>query len=245
MELINEKEVKKIVAEKSIPPRGEFIANENQLFTPSAIEYLNDKNIKIVKKDIPKEITVLKDKTYNTLFGGVMLNKPEHTTHLRGNTLVFKDHPVIKYRGALDMLESEIVYTQTLILKNGYKKAVDDLEETVKLVRLLIKSEITGEKVESFTLMGLSEEEMREHSHHSTKHYGISHFLPSYTHGEVVAAVNRLRTIARKAELVAYDAFKNDDKSVRRDDIIKALNRLSSVFWIMMCKFLSGKYAKE
>ena len=51
----------------------------------------------------------------------MLTNKPEHMTHLRGNTLVFKDHPVIKYRGALDYLESKIICTQIVADKKGYK----------------------------------------------------------------------------------------------------------------------------
>lgn len=243
MELINENEVKKLINESKILPKGEIKVTENQLFTPSAIEYLNDKNIRIVKTDEkPAENS---EKTFKTVFGGVMLNKPEHMTHLRGNTLVFKDHPVIKYRGALDYLESEIICAQVLILKNGYKQVALDLEEFIKLVRLLIKVEITGEKLNDFTLIGLNAEQIREHSHHSTVHYGVSHFLPSHTHGETVALLNRLRTITRKTELVAYNAFKDSNGNVSRNDIIQALNRLSSAFWIMMCKLIAGKYKKD
>ena len=182
---------------------------------------------------------------FNTVFGGVLTNKPEHMTHLRGNTLVFKDHPVIKYRGALDYLESKIICAQIVAEKKGYKGLVDDLEEIISLVRLLIRVQITEEKLEDFKLIGLNADELREHSHHSTKHYGISHFLPSYKHGEIVAQLNSLRTLARKTELVAYDAFKDENKNVSRNDIIEALNRMSSVFWIMMCKFIKGMYKKE
>ena len=174
-----------------------------------------------------------------------MLNKPEHMTHLRGNTLVFKDHPVIKYRGALDYLESEIIMAQIIAKKCGYSSIIDDLEEIITMVRTLIRVQITGEKLNNFTLIGLNAEEMREHSHHSTKHYGISHFLPTYTHGEVVAALNRLRTITRKTELIAYDAFKDQYGNADRSDIIQALNRMSSVFWIMMCRFIKGLYKKD
>ena len=245
MQLINENEVKKLISEKSIPPKGELTVTENQLFTPSAIEYLNDKNIKIVKKDLSEEASQSQSKTYETVFGGIMTNKPEHMTHLFGNTLVFKDHPVIKYRGALDGLESEIIYAQTVILKNGYSEIVNELDEIIRLVRLMIKVEITGEKLNNFTVLGLTDSELREHSHHSTKYYGISHFLPSYKQGEVAALINRLRTMTRKTELIAYDAFKNADKSVTRNDILKALNRLSSAFWVMLCRYLSGKYAKD
>lgn len=243
MELINEVYVKKLIGEGKLEPKGEIKVTENQLFTPSAIEYLNDKNIRIVKtneKTLPTE-----QKTYETVFGGTMLNKPEHMTHLKGNTLVFKDHPVIKYRGALDYLESEIIVAQTVSQSLGYLDVTRDLEEIIALVRKLIRVEITGEKLNDFTLIGLNPDELREHSHHSTKHYGISHFLPSHSHGEMAAYLNRLRTITRKTELVAYNAFKDKNGNVERNDIIQALNRMSSVFWIMLCKLIKGLYKRN
>ena len=243
MELINEVYVKKLIGEGKLQPKGEIKVTENQLFTPSAIEFLNDKNIRIVKTE--EKSNANEQKTYETVFGGTMLNKPEHMTHLRGNTLVFKDHPVIKYRGALDYLESEIIVAQTVAQHLGHLDITRDLEEIIALVRKLIRVQITGEKLNDFTLIGLNAEELRDHSHHSTKHYGISHFLPSYTHGEMAAYINRLRTITRKTELVAFDAFKDQNGNVDRDDIIQALNRMSSVFWIMLCKLIKGLYKKE
>lgn len=240
MELINEAYIKKLINEGVIKANGTISTKENQLFTPSAIEYLHDKNIRIVHSN-----NTTGTQEYNTVFGGVLTNKPEHMTHLRGNTLVFKDHPVIKYRGALDYLESKIILAQIIAEKQGYKSLVCDLEEIISLVRTLIRVQITGEKLEDFKLIGLTAEELREHSHHSTKHYGVSHFLPSYKQGEIVAQLNMLRTLSRKTELVAYDAFKDSDKNTDRDDIIQAFNRLSSAFWIMMCKFIKGLYKKD
>ena len=35
--------------------------------------------------------------------------KPEHMTHLRGNSLVRKDHPRILFRGWIDALEGELL----------------------------------------------------------------------------------------------------------------------------------------
>ena len=196
-------------------------------------------------RQLVEEVIKTKEVKYNTVFGGTLTNKPEHMTHLRGNTLVFKDHPVIKYRGALDYLESKIICTQIAADKKGYKSLVDELEEIITLVRKLIRVQITGEELGEYKIIGLTAEEMREHSHHSTKHYGVSHFLPNYKQGEIVAKLNALRTLTRKTELVAYDAFKDADKNVSRDDIIMALNRLSSVFWIMMCKFIKGMYKRD
>lgn len=240
MELINESGIKKLISDGIVKENGTITAKENQLFTPSAIEYLHDKNIRVVHSEAASS-----SKEYNTVFGGVLTNKPEHMTHLRGNTLVFKDHPVIKYRGALDYLESKIINAQIIAEKNGYNSLVLELEEIISFVRNLIRIEITGEKLGEFKLIGLDAGQLREHSHHSTKHYGVSHFLPSYKQGEIVAQLNMLRTLTRKTELVAYDAFKDSNKNVDRNDIIQGLNRLSSVFWIMMCKFIKGLYKKD
>ncbi len=187
----------------------------------------------------------MENSQYKTVFGATLNNKPEHMTHLYGNTLVFKDHPVIKYRGALDYLESKIICVQVIAEKNGYNSIVSDLEDFIGLIRKLIRIQITGEKLEDFKLMGLNAEELREHSHHSTRHYGVSHFLPSYKQGEIVAQLNMLRTLARKTELVAFDAFKDENKNVSRNDIIEAFNRMSSAFWIMMCKFIKGLYKRD
>ena len=242
MELINEAYIKKLMTDGTVKENGVIKVGENHLFTPSAIEYLHDKNIRVERGSVKSESA---PKEYHTVFGGVLMNKPEHMTHLKGDVLVFKDHPIIKYRGALDYLESKIILAQIVAEKEGYKSVVSDLEEIITLVRKLIRFEITGEKLNDFTLIGLNAEQLREHSHHSTKHYGISHFLPTYKHGEIVANLNGLRTLARKTELVAYDAFKDENKNVCRDDIIQALNRLSSVFWIMMCKFIKGLYKRD
>lgn len=247
MELINEICVKELLNSKKIFPKGTITVNENQLFTPSAIEILNDKNIRIVKseKNAQDKNTADEKQIFETIFGGTLLNKPEHMTHLKGNILVFKDHPVIKYRGVLDNLESEIITAQIRIDNLGYKTLVSDLEEVILLVRKLIRVQITGETIDNFEIMKLDSDMIREHSHHTTKYYGISHFLPSYKQGEIPALLNRLRTITRKAELAAYDAFKDEYKNSERNDIIKVLNRLSSVFWIMMCKFINGTYKKD
>lgn len=201
-------------------------------------------NEEYVRK-IVEEVLKINEGKFNTVFGGVLTNKPEHMTHLRGNTLVFKDHPVIKYRGALDYLESKIICAQIIAEKQGYKTLVSDLEDIITLVRTLIRVQITGEELGEYKIIGLTAQELREHSHHSTKHYGVSHFLPSYKQGEIVAKLNALRTLTRKTELVAYDAFKDENKNVSRNDIIEALNRLSSTFWIMMCKFIKGLYKKD
>lgn len=168
--------------------------------------------------------------------------KPEHMTHLRGNNLVPKDHPRIAFRGAIDSLESEIILLQILTQKKGLDTLTKDLDEIIGLIRRLLRCEVSEEPVGEFTLQGLSDKELRAHSHHPSQFYGMKHFLPDYRKGEIPAYLNRLRTKTRETELIAYRAFCREDKSVEREDILTALNRLSSLFWIMMFKYLTGKY---
>lgn len=168
--------------------------------------------------------------------------KPEHMTHLRDNHLVYKDHPRIAFRGAIDSLESEIILFQTITEQRGLDQLTRDLEEIIKAIRWLLRCEVSGEPVGEVTLQGLNTDELRAHSHHPSQYYGIRHFLPTHKHGEIVAYLNRLRTRTRETELAAYRAFKTETGDVEREDIIRVLNRLSSLFWIMMFKYLKGMY---
>lgn len=170
--------------------------------------------------------------------------KPEHMTHLRGEELVCKDHPRIAFRGAIDSLEADIILLQIQTSQKGMKDMTDDLEEIIKAIRWLLRCEVSGEPVGDVTLQGLNADELRAHSHHPSQYYGMRHFLPSYKYGEIPAHLNRLRTRARELELVAYRAFKKEDGQPEREDIIRVLNRLSSLFWIMMFKYLTGKYGR-
>lgn len=171
--------------------------------------------------------------------------KPEHMTCLRGDVLVYKDHPRIAFRGAIDSLEAEIIVFQIIAEQKGLRKLTEDLEEIIRVIRRLLRCEVSGEPVGELVIQGLSTEELRAHSHHPSQYYGMRHFLPTCRHGEIVAYLNKLRTRARETELMAYKAFKKEDGEVEREDIITVLNRLSSLFWIMMFKYLTGKYGEN
>lgn len=171
--------------------------------------------------------------------------KPEHMTHLKGDHLVYKDHPRIAFRGAIDSLESEIILLQILTERLELTRLTDDLEEIIKNIRWLLRCEVSGAPVGEVIMQGMDTDEMRAHSHHPSQYYGMKHFLPTYRHGDIVAYLNKLRTRAREVELAAYRAFKTETGDVEREDIIRVLNRLSSLFWIMMFKYLTGKYDEK
>ena len=60
--------------------------------------------------------------------------------------------------------------------------------------------------------------------------------MPEYTDGAVVLWLNRARCAARAAELAAVRAFVDGDGKPFREDILKAMNRLSSMLYILMIR---------
>jgi len=263
MALITEQDIRKMVSDGLLKEKGEFYMGKDTILTPSARAYLLEKNITLMGRDSHgsdslshgKAMATV-DKTeqknnnrsletssgFDTVFGVHLENKPEHMTHLRENFLVFKDHKRIILRGAIDYLESEIIVAQTVSERLQLPKLTKELEEVIRLIRKLLQCELKGIEVGDFTLGGLNEKELREQSYHPSQYFGMRHFLPTYQQGEMTAHLNKLRTLARKTEIVAFKAFKEEDSTVTREDIIRAFNRLSSFFWIMMFKYLTGKY---
>lgn len=170
--------------------------------------------------------------------GGAFDHKPESLTHLKGRQLVRKDHPVIIWRGKLDSLAARIVEAQVCAWQSGRQDCVDDLQEILDFTRRLLACEIRGQEVEDWNLLGLSAADLRERSHDPVKFFGRRHLLVTYTLGPLAVSLNTLRTLVREAELAAAAAFKDSAGHSTRDDLIRALNRLSSLFYILMFKYL-------
>lgn len=252
MGVLTESEVRKRVG-KNKENISEFYIEKGQIITPSAKSYLAERSIELKyvdklsqinneAKEVIKEVVKEKTYKYTTIFGAKLDEKPEHMTQLNGNLLVFKDHKRIKLRGKIDSLESEILQAQILCQKSDMPKLVNDLQEILNFVRKIMKCEVLNEKLEDFTLLGLTPEQLREQSHYPKKYFGIGHEFPSYEMGEVVVAINSIRSNTREVEITAYEAFKGEYGNVEREDLIKGLNRLSSVFWIMIYKIRTNKY---
>lgn len=81
---------------------------------------------------------------------------------------------------------------------------------------------------------------LREHSHHPEREEGQPHFLPAPEDPPILLRLNRLRTAVRQTELLACHAFSRPDGTLARPDIVKALNRLSSLCWILMIRVKRG-----
>ena len=177
--------------------------------------------------------------------GGTFDHKPESLTHLKGRQLVHKDHPVIIWRGKLDTFCARIIEAQVVGWQLGNQKFVDELQEILNFSHRLLTYEIRGKEVEEFNLLGLNAAALRERSHNPMKFFGHRHMLAEYKMGPLCIALNTLRALVREVELAAATAFKDVAGGPTRDDIIRALNRLSSLFYIMMFNYLPEGFEPE
>jgi len=206
-----------------------FYLGKGDNLTSGAKDWLHRERIEILSAETAKPTE------YRLVNGAVLREKPEQMTHLNGNLLVPKTHPRIRFRGAMDALEAELLLCQL-----NCEKWRTELGEILALARNLIRCEVMEESVPEGELCGLTMEEQRARSHRPQDYYGQVHFMPEVSDGAVVLQLNRCRTAARAAELAAAAAFVDEDGNYSRVDILKALNRMSSMIYILMVCEKSG-----
>lgn len=208
-----------------------FYLGKGDTLTPGARDWLGRERIAI----LPGESA--KPDQYRLLSGAFLTEKPEQMTHLNGNVLVLKTHPRIRFRGAMDALEAELLLCglrcEAILRQN--------LGEILSLARMLIRCEVMDEPVPEGKLCGLTQEELRSRSHRPQDYYGQPHFMPDFADGEVILSLNRCRCAARAAELSAAAAFTDENGNAVRGDILRALNRMSSMIYILMIKEKGGR----
>jgi len=207
-----------------------FYLNRGDQLTSGARDYLNRERIKILPADQAKP------ECYRLLTGGWLEEKPEHMTHLNSQLLVPKDHPRIIFRGKLDTLEAELILCQL-----AAQDLIAPVGEILALVRRLIRCEVLEEAVPEGKLCGLTEAEQRRRSHFPQDYYGQPHFMPGVEDGRIIARLNRARCAAREAELAAVTAFSDREGNPVRPDIVRSLNRMSSMLYLLMIQEKSKK----
>ena len=200
-----------------------FYLGKGDQLTSGARDFLNRERIAI----LPAEQA--KPDQYRLLNGGYLEEKPEHMTHLNGQVLVPKHHPRILFRGKLDTLEAEL-----LLCQQASAELVTPVGEILTLARHLMRCDVLEEPVSFGKLCGLTEEEQRKRSHFPQDYYGQPHFMPAVTDGERILRLNRARCAAREAELAAVNAFSDREGNPTRVDILRSLNRMSSMLYLLM-----------
>ena len=194
-----------------------FYQRAGDQLTSGARDFLRRERIEI----LPAEQA--KPDRYVLENGAYLTEKPEHMTHLNGNVLVCKTHPRIAFRGKMDLLEAELMLCQLKVPE--FAKQLQDILDTA---RELLRCEVLDEQVSEGKLCGLTEQELRQRSHMPQDYYGQPHFMPDFTDGQTILRLNKLRTLVRAAELAAQKAVPH------RADLLKALNRMSSMVYLLM-----------
>ncbi len=204
-----------------------FLRQGDQL-TSGARDYLTRERIEI------RPASEAKLSQYRLLNGAVLTEKPEHMTHLNGDVLVEKTHPRIAFRGAIDTLESELLLSQL----ESQEPLRSRIGEVLELARNILRWEVMDEPAQEGILCGLSQREQRERSHRPQDYYGQPHFMPQASDGRTILQLNRARCAARAAELAAVRAFLDREGNPIREDLLRAMNRMSSMLYILMiqCK---------
>ena len=201
-----------------------FYLGKNDQLTPGARDFLTSERIAI----LPAEQA--RTERWRLAGGGYAEEKPEHMTHLNGEVLVSKLHPRIAFRGAMDTLEAELILCQLSV----EKEISGQVGEILALARQLIRCDVLEEPVKVDKLCGLTEQEQRQRSHRPQDFYNQPHFMPGAEDGMAIARLNRARCAAREAELKAVAAFTDREGNPTRLDILRAMNRMSSMIYILM-----------
>ena len=208
-----------------------YLAPKDQL-TSGARDFLRRERIEILPAERAKpDCYVLENGAYLT-------EKPEHMTHLNGNVLVWKTHPRIAFRGKMDLLEAELMLCQLNVPEMG-----KELQDILDTARYLLRCEVMDEQVAERKICGLESQELRKRSHRPQDYYGQPHFMPSAADGEEILCLNRARCIARQVEMAAVAAFTDEKGNPTRLDLLRMLNRLSSMLYILMIR-LKAKQPK-
>ena len=206
-----------------------YLAKGDQL-TSGARDFLSRERIEILPAELARA------ESYRLLNGASLEEKPEHMTHLDAQILVPKNHPRILFRGKMDTLEAELILCQL-----AAERMITPVGEILALARRLIRCDVLNEPVPEGKLCGLTEDEQRRRSHFPQDYYGQPHFLPGVEDGEVIARLNRARCAVREAELAAVTAFCDREGNPTRPDILRSLNRMSSMLYLLMIQEKSKK----
>ncbi len=228
----------------------EYRVQAGTFVTPLAKEYLRDHHIELIvcgegegAAHGPMTRTHVEARGGRTFVdaqtGEGYRVKPERMTHLRANLLVPKTHPRIVFRGKLDTLQGEILVLQAEAQEKGFQKLVSDLGEVLALVQAVLGAEVTERPLGAWTLFGLDADGVRKTSHRVKEEFGFEHPIPELKMGRLALALNLLRAKSREAEVACEAAFAEQSE---REDLLLAMNRLSSGIYILFCRLLAGQY---
>ncbi len=221
-----------------------FCLEEGQLLTPAAAQFLSERKVRLTNGSSAEvkpggaslKVALGAAQGYVAVADGKEYAvKPAHLTHLISNQLIPKNHPRIIFRGQLDRFQAEVLLFQGKVSNCGDRTLAAVLGGLLSRARAIMRADVLGETLISCVFFGLDEEEIWKRSHDPEQYYGLKHLVLSAEMDPDILALNRLRTMVREVEIAAITAFANA-AGIERIDIVQALNRLSSVIYVMMLR---------
>ena len=243
---------------KSLDKKEEFkkfIVENGTIITPSARQFLTDKGIEVVKEGAVEEKTAVHEKVveriiektitpkYIGLSGESYFEKPEHMTQISGNILVNKNDKRIIFRGKLDSLKSKWLILQKELENYGNEKLNKDMESVTDFIKKIVLAEVLDTELEEIKVLGETLDKIKEISHNPKKFFEIGHMFDiSVKNSMLVLKLNEMRSNCRECEITGVTAFLTEKGIAEKKEILKALNRLSSIIYVMMLKGEKGEY---
>ena len=234
----------------------EFMIDPDTVLTEEAKIFANRHGLKISRRDeklIPEPPKVIHKGTISVPRPGAAPQevrvesalpkhgKPEHMTNLNATELVPKNDPRITFRGKLDTFQADLLMVIAKCYKYNSPKLAEYLQEAVGLLRRIMAADVKNEPLGDWTFIGLTSAELREHSHHPEKYYGLRHQPPEADMRYAALELNLLRAKSREVEMAFSNAFILGH-TVKRKDIAELLNRLSSGLYILYCRAVHGEF---
>lgn len=161
--------------------------------------------------------------------------KSEALTHLNTTTFVAKNDPRIAFRGRVDTAIAQAVLVQVEWKSSAMSAVLQRMLADVRgALGNVLRAEALDEPMPAIVVGEFDEAQIHALSHNPLKHLGHDHIVPSIEHGLAVARLNVLRAVIREAEVAGAQAFIDRNFSVHRNDVLLALNRLSSAVYVLM-----------
>ena len=228
------------------------------LLTPSAKQFLNEKEIELVIKgekplvstkseedNIETEEKALYEKPkYVGKNGECYFEKPEYMTVVDGNILISKNSKLIALRGKIETFLAELLLTgKEIELASNNDKLIRDIENVVKFVQNIMVAEKLDKILENQIFFdSKSIKDIKEIIDNPKQYFKRGHLLEiSLDCDLIIHKLNRLRFLARELEIQAID-YSVEDYKVSRKDLLEAFNILSDVIYIIILKVDNGEY---
>jgi len=160
-----------------------------------------------------------------------------------------KDHPAIRFRGKLDMLQAHVLDAALAARQEGYADIAADLDDVLRYLRAMLAAEVTGRPMPELTIGGIPAEDLHRISHNTLKFLNVGWITPDAALGPTAVKLNLLRAYCRDAEIAAVDAHGETGGSragathlapLERDRMLHGLNRLSNALYVLVAK-VAGK----